>query len=374
MHRKQNIPFNDLKSQYQSIQAEIDHAIKKVIMDCAYIRGPYVEQFEAHFATFCNASHCIGVGNGTDAIYLALKALGIGPGDEVVVPANTFIATAEAVTLTGAQVVFVDCDPVTYNMDMGALAAAFSHRTRAVIPVHLYGHPVDMDSVKALSHKHGAKIVQDCAQAHGAMWDGHHLAEYGDALCFSFFPGKNLGAYGDAGAVVTNDETVDQKVRMLANHGRADKYGHMFEGVNSRMDGIQGAVLDVKLKYLEAWTERRHQIAGMYDRLLAGVGDIKTPVCGLRAKHVYHLYVIRTNERDGLRTFLKEEGIASGIHYPLALPNLPAYSHLKHSVSHCATAVRYQEQILSLPIFPEMTDEMVNCVADAVARYYRKDT
>ncbi len=364
------IPFVDLKAQYRSIASEIDEAMAKVVADCAFIKGKYVHEFEANFSQFCQADYCVGVGNGTDSLFIALKALGIGAGDEVIVPANTFVATSEAVTLAGAKIVFVDCDPRSYNIDVGLIELGISSKTRAIIPVHLYGQPADMKTIREIAEKYGLKIIQDCAQAHGAEIDGKSLASFGDILCFSFYPGKNLGAYGDAGAIIPNDEELATQARMVANHGRISKYDHEFEGVNSRMDGIQGAVLDVKLKHLPAWTKKRRKNAGLYNKLLQGVGDIVTPYVADNVKHVYHLYVIRTKKRDGLQQYLKDKGIVAGIHYPIALPNLQAYRYLEHKPEDFPVASQYQNEILSLPMYPELTEEMVEYVAEKLKVFY----
>lgn len=364
-----NIPFVDLKAQYQSIASEIDGAIKKVIADTAFINGKYVKQFEVNFAQYCKTKYCIGVGNGTDALFIALKAFGIGKGDEVIVPANTFIATSEAVTLTGARVVFVDCNPNNYNIDVNLIETCVSQKTKAIIPVHLYGQPADMRAIRHIAEKHGIKIVQDCAQAHGAEIDDKFLANFGDVLCFSFYPGKNLGAYGDAGAIVTNDENLATRVRMLANHGRISKYDHEFEGVNSRMDGFQGAILNTKLMHLPEWTEMRRKNAELYNQLLKGQGDIIIPDVSNNVKHVYHLYVIRTKKRTMLQQYLKDNGIATGIHYPIALPYLQAYCYLGYKPEHFPIAYQYQNEILSLPMYPELTANMIEYIASKVIEF-----
>lgn len=364
------VPFVDLKAQYGSISNEIDAAIQNVIGDAAFIRGKYVTEFEKNFAKFCGAKHCIGVGNGTDALFIALKTLGIGRGDEVIVPANTFVATSEAVTMAGARVVFVDCDITTYNIDDGQIESKITSRTKAIIPVHLYGQPADMEEISKIAQKHGLKIVQDSAQAHGTTFDGKPLAAFRDILCFSFYPGKNLGAYGDAGAIVTNDEALAKKAIMFANHGRIGKYDHEFEGVNSRMDGIQGAILNVKLKHLPEWTEKRRQNAALYDQFLKNIEGIITPKLHPKGKHVYHLYVTRVNERDKLQVYLEEQGISTGVHYPIALPNLMAYRYLGYKFEDFPVASKYQSEILSLPMYPELTREMVEYIAGKIREFF----
>jgi len=348
------IPFVDLKKQYNAIKTEIDSAVQNVINDAAFIGGKYTQEFEESFAKFCHANHCVGVGNGTDALYIALRALGIGVGDEVITAANSFIATSEAITMTGAHPVFVDCDPNTYNIDVKKIRAAVSPRTKAIVPVHLYGQPADMTSIANIAKNFNLFIVEDSAQAHGAEIDGQRVGNFGHAACFSFFPGKNLGAYGDAGAIVTNDNDLAVQCRKIANHGRVKKYDHDFEGINSRLDGIQAAILSVKLKYLEEWTEKRRKAAIIYNNYLRGSRSVVTPCVSENMKHVYHLYVVRVQSRNQIQESLTNAGIATGIHYPIALPNLHAYRYLGMSPENFPIASKYSNEILSLPIFPEL--------------------
>lgn len=364
------IPFVDLKIQNKRIGNEIYRVIVNLISETSFIRGKYVEEFEKNFAAFCEAKFCLGVGSGTDALFIALKALDVGIGDEVILPANSFIATSEAVTMTGARVVFVDCDPECYNIDLNLIESKITANTKAIIPVHLYGQSVDMTAISDLAKKHDLKIVQDCAQAHGATFDNKALSHFGNVLCFSFYPGKNLGAFGDAGAVVTNDAALAQKAAMIANHGRIKKYDHEFEGINSRMDGIQGAVLNVKLKYLEERNRSRHKRADFYTKLLKGVGDVKLPSCLPKSSHVYHLYVIRSEARNELKSYLDNEGISTGIHYPIALPNLKAYSYLSHKPQDFPVASQYQDQILSLPMYPELSNDGIEYVVDKIKAFF----
>jgi dTDP-4-amino-4,6-dideoxygalactose transaminase len=359
--------FTDLKAQYNSIKEEIDRAIAAVIAESAFIGGKYAKSFEEAFAAFCRTKHCVGVGNGTDALYVALRSLDIGPGDEVITVANTFIATAEAVTMTGARVVFVDCDPETYNIDVEKVPAAITPRTKAIVPVHLFGQPADITALQQIAEKHSLFLVEDAAQAHGAEIGGHRVGTFGKLACFSFYPGKNLGAYGDAGAIVTDDEALAVRCRMIANHGRIQKYDHDFEGINSRMDGIQGAILFAKLGHLEEWTEKRRSRAALYNELLQGSGVITLNVAPEK-RHVYHLYVVRVPDRDAIQAALKEAGIATGVHYPIALPSLAAYRYLGHKPEDFPIANRYAGEILSLPMFPEMTDEQVAYVCDVLRR------
>ena len=366
------IPFVDLKTQYLNCKDEIDSAIANVIRDTAFIQGKYVEEFEVNFALFCQALHCIGVGNGTDALFIALKAYSIGKGDEVIVPANSFIATAEAVTMTGAKVVFADIEAKTFNINPEEITRKITNRTKAVIPVHLYGQPADMPSICKIAERYSIKIIQDCAQAHGADINGTQLIKFGDTLSYSFYPGKNLGAYGDAGAVVTNNKNVSKFVKMYANHGRIAKYKHDFEGINSRMDGLQAAILSVKLKYLNEWTERRREIASFYGKSLRKYERIKLPYVKLGYKHVYHLYVIRTEDKEELQIYLNSNGIQTGIHYPIALPFLKAYKYLNHKNEDFPIAHKSQNELLSLPIYPELTVEQQNYVVDKIKDFYRK--
>jgi len=294
-------------------------------------------------------------------------------GDEVIVPANSFVASSEAVTMAGARVVFVDCDAQTGAVDADDIRRKLTARTRAVMPVHLYGRPADLATIGDIARKANLAVVQDAAQAHGATLAGRPVAAFGDAACFSFFPGKNLGAYGDAGAIVTDDAALTARCRMLANHGREDKYDHLVEGVNSRMDGLQGAILDVKLRRLERWNDRRRVIAADYDRLLAGVGDLVLPLSAEDGRHVYHLYVIETARRDALQDFMKSHGISTGIHYPTALPLLGAYRHLGHRAQDFPAAASRQGRILSLPLYPEMTAAMVERVAETVNAFFSEN-
>jgi len=371
-----NIPFVDLKSQYQSIKPEIDQAIAEVISKTAFIGGPFAESFEKKFAQFCNVKHCVGVGNGTDALSIALKASGIGEGDEVITAANSFIATSEAITMTGARVAFVDIDPCTYNMDPQKLndylkfrnpQSETGNRVRAIIPVHLYGQPADMDPIMDLAKKYDLKVVEDAAQAHGGLYKEKTVGSIGDMACFSFYPGKNLGAYGDAGAIVTNDDQLATKTRMIANHGRIEKYNHEIEGVNSRLDGIQAAILEAKLKHLPEWTEKRRKNAYLYNDYLRDT-SLVTPIEIDDVKAVYHLYVVRVKKeiRQQFQDHLKAAGISTGIHYPIALPNLIAYKYLAHRDEDFPEATKASQEIVSLPMFPELTEEQVKYVADSI--------
>ena len=362
-----NVPFVDLKAQYESIKPEIDVAISDVISQTAFVGGPFLASFEKAFADFCNVRNCIGVGNGTDALYLAVRALGIGPGDEVITVANSFIATSEAITAAGAKVVFVDINPATYNIDVTKIEEKVTPKTKAIIPVHLYGQPADMDPILAIANKHNLKVIEDAAQAHGAEYKGRRIGSIGDAACFSFYPGKNLGAYGDGGAIVTNDDELDEKVRMIANHGRLDKYDHKLEGVNSRLDGLQAAILSVKLGHLPAWTEGRRRNAYMYNDYLKDV-SVVTPEEIKDVKAVYHLYIVRVKNgmRQKLQDYLASKGIATGIHYPIALPNLQAYAYMNHTQNDFPEATRVSQEIVSLPMYAELSEQQISFVAESI--------
>ena len=366
-----NIPLVDLKSQYESIKGEIDSVISEVISKTAFIGGPYLKSFEDAFAKFCNTKHCIGVGNGTDALFIVLRALGIGQGDEVITVANSFIATSEAITAAGARVVFVDINPQTYNIDVKKIEEKITKKTKAIIPVHLYGQPADMDPILDLARKYNLKVIEDAAQAHDAVYKGRKIGSLGDAACFSFYPGKNLGAYGDGGAIVTINDELAEKTRMLANHGRIGKYDHEFEGVNSRLDGLQAAILGVKLKHLPAWSESRRKNAYLYNEYLKET-DLITPVEIDNVTAVYHLYVVRVKKelRQKLQDHLKSKGIATGIHYPIALPDLKAYSYLNHRKADFPEATRASEEILSLPMYPELNESQVQSIATEIKSFF----
>ena len=360
------IPFVDLKAQYESIKEEIWEAINKVISNSAFIGGSFLGQFETNFAKFCEVDNCVGVGNGTDAIFIALKTLEIGEGDEVITPANSFIATSEAISLTGARVIFCDVDENTYNIDTGLIEDKITEKTKAIVPVHLYGQPADMDKIMEIADKYGLLVVEDCAQAHGARYKGKRVGTFGVIGCFSFYPGKNLGAYGDGGAIVTNNKVLADKIRMYANHGRSEKYNHELEGVNSRLDGIQAAILSVKLKHLEEWNSKRNKNARIYNERLKNIENIITPVIPDDCDHVFHVYVIRLKERDRLKKFLADNNIFCGIHYPIALTNLKAYSYLEHNPEDFPVSSKLQNEILSLPMFPELTEEKIEYMVNKI--------
>ena len=362
-----HVPFVDLQAQYASIKPEIDRALRDVIAQTAFIGGPFVRAFEEEFAHYCGAAHCVGVANGTDAIAIALRAVGIGPGDEVITAANSFVASSEAVTMAGARVVFADIDPRTYNLDVAQVERRITSKTKAIVPVHLYGQPADMAPTRDLASRHGLRVIGDAAQAHGAQYRGQPISALADLTCFSFYPGKNLGAYGDAGAIVTDNSEWASKARLLANHGRSAKYDHQVEGVNSRLDGLQAAVLRVKLAHLEAWTEARRANAARYADLLRELPiGLPDELGDVRA--VYHLYVVRVpaERRAAIQASLRDAGIETGIHYPIALPYLAAYAHLGYGASDCPEAQRASQEVLSLPMFPELTDDQASHVAQCI--------
>jgi dTDP-4-amino-4,6-dideoxygalactose transaminase len=357
------IPLVDLQAQYAAIKPEIDAALQGVIEKSAFIMGEPVKRFEAAFAEYCRAKYCIGASSGTTALHLALVVWGIGPGDEVITAPNSFIATAEAISHCGAKPVFADIDPETYTLNPAAVAKAVTPRTKAVIPVHLYGHPAAMDPINEIARAHNLKVLEDAAQAHGAEYKGQRSGTLGEAAAFSFFPGKNLGAYGDGGALVTNDEAIASRARLLANHGREAKYEHKLVGFNYRLDALQAAVLEVKLKHLEAWTERRRQLAAYYDQLLTKAG-IAPPKQASWARHVYHLYVVGVKNRDKVMEKMQTEGVSCGVHYPLPLHLQPAYADLGYHKGAFPATEAAAAEVLSLPIYPEMTEDMVKTVVD----------
>jgi dTDP-4-amino-4,6-dideoxygalactose transaminase len=363
-----NIPLVDLKAQYETIREEVDDAIRSVLRETAFIGGPYLERFEKEFATYCGANHAVGVSNGTDALRLALLACGIGPGDEVITVPNTFIATTEAISMVGARIRFVDVHPDTYAMDVNLLEKAVTERTKAILPVHLYGCPADMDPILRIAEKRGLKVISDAAQAHGALYKGRKIGTLGDAVCFSFYPGKNLGAYGDAGGVVTQNPTVAERIASLRDHGRKKKYEHDVEGFNCRLDGLQAAILSVKLKRMERWTAARREIAALYTRLLSGTPGITTPREPQDVTSVYHLYVVRVDRREEIQGELQKNGISTGIHYPIPLHRQKAYAHLNLPEGSFPVAEAHASRILSLPIYPELPRDGVEAIAGHLVR------
>lgn len=363
------VPFADLHAQYLSIRPQIDAAIARVIAESAFIRGPQVQSFEEQFAQAVGAPHCVSCANGTDSLFIAMHALGVGPGDEVIAPAHSWISTTETITLAGAKVVFCDTDPDTFTIDPVRLAEKITPRTVGIIPVHLYGQPADMEAIMALAEKHRLWVIEDCAQSHLARYKGRVVGSFGNAASYSFYPGKNLGAMGDAGAVVTRDAELARRMAMFARHGGLTKGDHQIEGINSRLDGLQAAVLSAKLPHLASWTARRQEIATEYGRLLAGIDGLTLPSVAAGREHVWHLYVVRHAQRDGLARHLAQRGIQTVINYPVALPFLPAYRRFGHTPADFPVAHRHQSEVLSLPIFPEMSAAQLAAVADAIRSF-----
>ena len=366
------VPFVDLQAQYRSIKSEIDAAIQRVLDTSAFILGREVEAFEREFAEYVGAKFCVGVSNGTAAIQLALTACGVGAGDEVIVPANTFFASAEAISTANAAPVFVDCDPISSTIDVGKIEAAITERTRAILPVHLYGQTADLDPIFEIAARHNLLVIEDAAQAHGALYKGRRTGPLGRAGCFSFYPGKNLGAAGEGGAVVTNDAEVARRLRMLRDHGSERKYHHEIIGYNFRLEGIQGAVLSVKLRHLDRWNELRRAHAARYRELLAPLeemGALALPREMPYAAHVYHLFVVQTDERDALQKHLGEAGVQTGIHYPVPVHMQPAYAALGHAEGDFPESERQARRVLSLPMFAELADEQIAHVAEAIKKF-----
>lgn len=361
------IPFVDLKAQYNSIRAEVDASMQAVIEKTAFVGGnnSIVQQFEQAFANYLGVKHVMSCANGTDSLEILLKAYGIGAGDEVIVPAMSWISTSEVVSSVGATPVFVDIDPVYYTIDPEKIEAAITANTKAIIPVHLYGQPADMEPILKLATKHQLIVIEDCAQAHGALYKGKMVGTIGHASSFSFYPGKNLGAYGDAGCMATNDEKIAMLCRMIANHGQQGKHNHLMEGRNSRLDGLQAAVLITKLPYLTSWTERRIANANKYDALLQHE-VIGIPAVRPDAQHVFHLYVIQVPDRTGLAQKLKANGIETAVHYPTALPFLPCYSKYQYSEIDFPVAAAFQHRLLSIPMFAELSHDDLDYVAQLV--------
>jgi dTDP-4-amino-4,6-dideoxygalactose transaminase len=364
-----SVPFADLHAQYLTIKTDVDNAIADVIRSSAFIRGPYVEKFESEFAAAIGSKHCVSCANGTDALYIAMHALGVNSGDEVLTTAHSWISTSETITQAGGKVVFCDTEPETYTIDPAQIEAKITPRTVGIIPVHLYGQPANMDAIMAIARKHRLWVIEDCAQAHLAKFNGRAVGTFGNAATFSFYPGKNLGAMGDAGAIVTSDDTLANRMAMFARHGGLRKGDHQIEGINSRLDGLQAAILSVKLKRLPEWTRARQLIATAYDTLLSNVRAVTRPVVATGREHVYHLYVIRHEKRDELAKYLGARGIQTVVNYPTALPFVPAYRYLDGTPQQFPNAYRNQSRVISLPIFPEMTAAQREQVASALGSF-----
>ena len=366
-----NITFVDLKRQYNSIRAEISHEIEKVLESGRFILGENVEAFEEEFAKYCGVKYGVGVASGSDAITLSLKALGVRQGDEVITAPNTFVATVDAISRNEGKPLFVDIDPEIYTIDVSKIEKKITRKTKAVIPVHLYGHPADMDPIKEIAEKYGLYTIEDACQAHGAMYKNKKVGSLGNVGCFSFYPSKNLGAYGDGGIVVTDDEEIARRIKKLRNYGQSKKYYHDFVGYNSRLDEIQAAILRVKLKHLDKWNEMRRKNARSYNELLRDTSEVVTPVKREFVKHVYHLYVIRCKKRNKLQKYLASEKISTGIHYPIPVHLLRAYSHLGLKKGSLFFTEKYADEVLSLPMFPEITSNEIEYVCTKIREFYR---
>ena len=365
------IPFVDLHAQYLTIKQEIDGAIADVIAQSAYIRGPHVDAFEEAWARTLGVKRCVSCANGTDAIYIALRGLGLKRGDEVITSAHSWISTSETITQAGGRVVFCDTDEETFTIDPPDIERKITPDTVGIVPVHLYGQPADMGAIIAIARKHNLWVLEDCAQAHLASYKGQLVGTFGNVATFSFYPGKNLGAYGDAGCVVTNDDRLADWMTTFARHG--GKGDHVMEGINSRMDGLQAGILNAKLPHLPAWTAARRRVAACYNELLEDVGDVITPTVKSDRDHVYHLYVIRTENRDALREHLTQAGISTVLNYPKALPFYPAYAYLGHVPKNFPAAYFNQSRILSLPIYPEMPEEAITHVANVISDFWSSE-
>ena len=362
-----NVPFVDLHRQYLRYKDELDAAMARIIAETAFISGPYAQKFEEEFAAWLGIEHVIGCANGTDALEIMLDALGVGPGDEVLVPAMTWISTAEAVGTRGAKAVFIDIDD-TATMDPNLIEPAITERTKGIIPVHLYGCPADMPRIMDIAKRRGLFVLEDCAQSHGATIDGKKVGTWGHAATFSFYPGKNLGAYGDAGGMATNDAALAEKARMIANHGQPKKHTHLIEGRNSRLDGLQAAILSVKLPHLDSWNDQRKALAHLYDQ------NLKESVFELLERPsnrdcVHHLYVIQYSNRDHLSEFLSHNGVHTAVHYPNALPQMPCYESATAPTDVYSKSLRISHKCLSLPMFPELTEEEVYSVIDSLKKF-----
>ncbi|QWW71995.1 DegT/DnrJ/EryC1/StrS aminotransferase family protein [Rhizobium sp. WYJ-E13] len=364
------IPFLDIKAQYQSIKGEIDAAVLGVLASGQYVLGEEVLRFEQEFADYCSVKHAIAVNTGTSALHLALLAAGIGPGDEVITVPFTFVATVSAICYTGARPVFVDVEPVTLTMDPAEVEAKITPRTKAIIPVHIYGQMADMDAIKAIADHHRIPVIEDACQAHGALYKGQRAGSIGVSGCFSFYPGKNLGACGEGGLVVTNSDEQAKTMRMLRDWGQEQRYHHLLKGFNYRMDAIQGAILRVKLRHLEAWTEARRTHARRYSSLLAGSPHLKIPVETADRRHVYHVYAIRTRDRDGLQRVLSADGVPSGLHYPIPVHLQKAHADLGYQAGDFPVSEAAAREVLSLPIYPEMPSQHIDQVAAALEYAY----
>lgn len=364
------VPFVDLRAQYRAIRDEVRAAMDQVIEDAAFIGGKALHDFQDAFARYSGVRHGIGVSSGTSALHLALDACGVRPGDEVITVPSTFIATTEAITQAGGVIRFVDIEPEAFTLDPRRLDEAVGPKTKAVMPVHLFGQTADMDPIMATARARGLRVIEDAAQAHGATYNGRRAGGLGDIAGFSFYPGKNLGAYGDGGFVMTNDEEMARRVRLLLDHGRTTKYEHIAEGYNYRLDALQAAILTVKLRHLDSWNAARRRVAHAYDERLAGMDGLVLPVEQPGRGHIYHIYAVRSDRRDALRAHLEKKGIASGVHYPIPLHMQPAYRHLGIAKGSFPLSEALAETVLSLPMFPEMEERQVDAVCGAIGEFF----
>lgn len=367
-----SIPFVDLKAQYLSIKVDIDNAIENVISETAFIGGKYVKQFEKDFADLYGVKNCIAVGNGTDSLYIIMKMLGIKEGDEVITTAYSWISSSETISQTGATPIFVDIDPDYYTIDETQIEKYITNKTKAIIPVHIHGQICNMDAILKIAKQHDLFVIEDCAQSHFSEFEGKRAGTMGIASSFSFYPGKNLGAYGDAGCILTNDDVLADKFRMFANHGALKKHQHQIEGINSRLDGLQAAILSAKLPHILNWTKERKRCANTYFNLLDGFKPVTCPTIRPNSEHSFHLFLIKVERRDDLRTFLKENGVESVIHYPKALTSLACYDYLNLNQDDYPVATGNEAKILSLPIYPELTDDAIGYVVKMIKLFYTK--
>lgn len=365
------VPFVDLKAQYLTIKEDIDSAIANVISETAFIGGTYVKKFEKEFAELYGVKHCISVANGTDSLYIIMKMLGIKEGDEVITSAYSWISSSETISQTGATPVFVDIDERFFTLNEDEIESKITSKTKAIIPVHIHGQICDMEKILTIAKKHNLFVIEDCAQSHFSEFKGKRAGTMGIASSFSFYPGKNLGAYGDAGCILTNDDALADKFRMFANHGALQKHQHQIEGINSRLDGLQAAILCAKLPYILKWTDERIRCANKYFELLKHIMEVTCTSVRPESKHSFHLFMIRTNRRDELQAFLKNEGIECVIHYPKSLPNLPCYKHLNLTDSYPIASAN-ETKILSLPIFPELSDELIVYITDKIKEFFNR--
>ena len=364
------VPFVDLKSQYKNIKKDINKSISNVIKETAFIGGKYVNTFKTKFQKEYDIKHCIPVANGTDAIYITLKMLGVGKGDEVITTATSWISTSETISQTGAKPVFVDIDPDYYTIDHTKIREKITKNTKAIIPVHLYGQMADINYINSICEENNLFMIEDCAQSHFSELNGILAGKTGIASTFSFYPGKNLGAYGDAGCVITNDDKLAKKILMYSNHGALKKHHHIIEGINSRLDGLQAAILSVKLPLIRKWNKSRIILANKYNDNLNGIGDIEIPKVRKNSKHTFHLYVIKTSHRDKLKVFLEKNGISTAIHYPVSLPMMPAYSRFSFKKSDYPISYNHSKKILSLPMYPELSIKKIEYVIKIIKSFY----